>query len=96
MSKDISARNTNKGLLPTEHSSIQLDTLDNPMYSLEMFPDESTNTGITGKRLVGSIRKLIARLWTFNWNIISKGLSPVRNLGTQDMSDVTLENRQES
>ena len=96
MSKDISARNTNKGLLPTEHSSIQLDTLDNPMYSLEMFPDESMNTGITGKHLVGSIRKLIARLWTFNWNIISKGLSPVRNLGTQDMSDVTLENRQES
>ena len=59
MSEDSSARNTNKGLLPTERSSIQLDLLNNPVYSLKMFPDKSTNTRITGKRLIGSIGKLI-------------------------------------
>jgi hypothetical protein len=82
MSKDISTRDTDKSLLPAERSSIGLHSLDNPMDSLEMLPDESPNTRIVGNGLVGTVGKLVARLRTFDRDIISKGLSPVRNLGS--------------
>ena len=92
MSENISARNTNEGLLPAESRAVGFDTLNNPVNSLEMFPDEPSDSGIPRHGLERTIGKLVAGLWTFDRDIVGKRLGPIGNLGTQDMGDITLEN----
>jgi hypothetical protein len=90
MSQDISAGYSNKGLLSTESRSIALDSLDDTVDVLEMFPDKTSDTGIGGNCLICSIREFVAGPGTFDRDIIGEWLSQVRDLGTEDMSNVSL------
>jgi hypothetical protein len=57
----------------------------------EMLPDEASNAEVVGDGLVGTVGTLIAQSGTFDWNIISEGLGQVRDFGTEDMGDISLE-----
>jgi hypothetical protein len=90
MSEDLGSRNSKKGFLPTEGSTISFDSLNESMNSLEMFPDESTNSGVLGDSLIRAIGEFVSSRRTFDGDIVGEGLSPVRNLGTKDMRDIAL------
>ena len=80
MSKDLSFRDAQEGLLSTEGDTIGLGSLDDTMNGLKVFPDKSTNPRVFQDSLVQSVRKLVASSWSFDRNIVSKGLSLVRDL----------------
>ena len=94
VSKNISTGNSDECLLSTEHGSVTLNSLDDLMNCLKVLPNKSTNSGVLWNGLVDSVRELVLRLRTFDWNIVGEGLSPVRDLWVKDMGNVSLENSQ--
>jgi len=66
--------------------------LDDSVNCFKVLPDESTNSGVLWNGLIGSVGEFISRLWTFDWNIVGEGLSPVRDLQAKNVGNVSLEN----
>ena len=90
VTKDFCFGDGDKSFLPAEGSAISFHTLHDSMDSIEMFPDKTSNTGVGGNSLVATVGKFVASGGTFDRNVVSEGLSPVRDLGTQNMSNVAL------
>ena len=80
MSKDLRFRDPQESLLSTEGDTIGLGSLDDMMNGLKVFPDKLMNPRVFWDSLVRSVGKLIASSWSFDRNIVGKGLSPVRDL----------------
>ena len=92
MTQDVGFGNSDKSLFPAEGSTVGLDTLNDAMDRLQVFPDKTTDTRISGNRLVGTVRELVASLGTFDQDVIDKRLRTMRDLGAEGVSDITLEN----
>ena len=90
VTEDFCLWDSDKGFLPAEGSTISFHTLRDSMDGVEMFPDKLSNTGISRNGLVAPAGKLIASGGTLDRYVVGEGLSPVGDLGTQDMSNAAL------
>ena len=62
------------------------------MDCLKVLLDELSDSRILGHHLVRTIGKFVSSSGTFDRNVIHEGLGPMRDLRTEDMSDIALKN----
>ena len=68
-----------------------LDALDDAIHVVEVFPNESPNTGVLRYGLVLAVAIAIVALWSFAWAVVDVRHSEVGNLGLEDVGDVVVE-----
>ena len=78
-------------LVSTERSTAILDSLDNTIEALEVFPNESANSQVLGYVLIGSVGQNVSLRGSADWNIINIRHRDFQYLRLENIGDVIME-----